>query len=230
MQNKTSRANAASSPEDTRRRLLEVGLEEFGKSGFDFVSTRQLCLQASTNQAAIPYHFGGKEGLYMAVVADLVETVKNSVGVTAQSIQQRLESGPIAPEEGEALITEIVGKIADILVATDKGRFRSAFIIRELMNPSKAFDHLYEGYMRQVHTTVTRLVAAMLGEDPDAESSILRAHALMGQVIVFGAGRELIRRRAGWQEMTEAHLQQIKASATETFIAAIRAMRRERNI
>lgn len=212
----------------TRRRLLEAGLEAFGEHGFDGVSTRQLAEKAQANQAAIPYYFGGKEGLYMAVVEDLVEAVKGSVGVTAENIRERLERGPLTLEDGEALIAELVRKIVSLLVGADQARFRAAFVIRELMHPSEAFDLLYDGYMREIHTTVTRLVAALLGEDPAAESSILRAHALLGQIILFGAGRELIRRRANWDTFTEDHLKQIEASATETFIAVIRALRAQR--
>lgn len=229
MSNRLPKSKSQSSSEATRKRLLETGLEAFGERGFDAVSTRELADKAGANQAAIPYHFGGKEGLYMAVVEDLVETVKGSVGITAGHIQERLESGPVSLEEGEVLVAELIEKMVGLLVGTDQARFRAAFVIRELMHPSGAFDLLYEGYMRQVHTTITRLVAAMLGEDPDAESSILRAHALMGQIIIFGAGRELIRRRAVWQDFTEDHLKQIKGSVTETFIASIRAMRSQRD-
>lgn len=225
MSTQPPRSEIQSSSEATRQRLLEAGLEAFGERGFDAVSTRELAEKAGANQSAIPYHFGGKEGLYIAVVEDLVATVKKSVGMTATRIRERLESGPISLQEGEALVTELVEKMVGLLVGTDKARFRAGFVIRELMHPSEAFDLLYEGYMRQVHTTITRLVAALLSQDPDAESSILRAHALMGQVIIFGAGRELIRRRAGWEDVTADHLQQIKKSVTETFIASIRAMR-----
>lgn len=230
MQSDSSKSNPRSSSENTRRRLLDVGLEEFGKYGFDYVSTRQLTQKAQVNQAAIPYHFGGKEGLYMAVAEDLVATLRGTVGIAAERIQKRLESGPIPLAEGEILVTALIGKMVPFLVGTGNGRLRAAFVIRELMNPSEAFDHLYQGYLCKVHTTVTRLVASLLAEDPEAESSILRAHALIGQVMVFGAGRELIRVRMGWKETTEEHLEQIRESITETFIASIRSMRSQRNI
>ncbi|MEZ5324092.1 MAG: CerR family C-terminal domain-containing protein [Verrucomicrobiales bacterium] len=217
-------------PKETRRRLLDAGLEAFGEHGFDAVSTRELAEKAAANQAAIPYHFGGKEGVYLAVAEDLVDMVTGSVGVTAKRIRRRLESGPISLEDGEALIRELIGKMVGLLVGTDRARFRAAFVIRELMHPSKAFDRLYEGYMQQVHTTITRLVAAMLEEDPEVETSIIRAHALIGQIIVFGAGRELIRRRAGWEDLTDDHLEQIALTVTETFLASIRALRGERGL
>ncbi|MDQ5888246.1 MAG: TetR/AcrR family transcriptional regulator, regulator of cefoperazone and chloramphenicol, partial [Pseudomonadota bacterium] len=53
--------------EETRKRLIEAGIELFGRDGFDAVTTRQLAEVAGVNQAAIPYHFAGKEGVYQAV-------------------------------------------------------------------------------------------------------------------------------------------------------------------
>src|SRR5947207_9900827 len=60
---------------ETRQRLIRAGLVLFGAQGLDGVSTRQLAAAAKVNQAAIPYHFGGKEGVYRAVATYLVETM-----------------------------------------------------------------------------------------------------------------------------------------------------------
>ncbi|MCB1061304.1 MAG: CerR family C-terminal domain-containing protein [Verrucomicrobiae bacterium] len=225
-----SEQEALNSSNATRRRLLDAALAEFGERGFDSVSTRDLAERARVNQAAIPYHFGGKQGLHLAVAEDLVQMVQSSVGVTAGGIRERLEAGPVTAEEGELLIATMIGKMVEFLVGADQARFRAAFVIRELMHPSEVFDLLYEGYMRDIHSILTRLVAILLGEDPNAESSILRAHALLGQMIVFGAGRELIRRRAEWDDFTREHLEQIKETVTETFVASIRGMRLERGL
>lgn len=53
--------------DDTRERLLAAGLALFGRHGYDGVTTRMLAAAARVNQSAIPYHFGGKEGVYRAV-------------------------------------------------------------------------------------------------------------------------------------------------------------------
>lgn len=48
-------------PDETRRRLVEAGLDLFGRGGLDAVSTRQLADAAGVNLNAIQYHFGGKD-------------------------------------------------------------------------------------------------------------------------------------------------------------------------
>jgi len=52
----------------TRRRLLDAATRIFAESGFTDASIRAITSKAKANQAAVTYHFGGKEGLYRAVL------------------------------------------------------------------------------------------------------------------------------------------------------------------
>ena len=53
--------------EQSRERLLRVGLALFAQKGFEKTSTREIAEAAHTNIAAISYYFGDKAGLYRAV-------------------------------------------------------------------------------------------------------------------------------------------------------------------
>jgi AcrR family transcriptional regulator len=53
--------------EQSRERLLRVGLALFAQQGFAKTSTREIAEAAHTNIAAISYYFGDKAGLYRAV-------------------------------------------------------------------------------------------------------------------------------------------------------------------
>ena len=70
---KRETASSASRGEDTRQRLIEAALKIFGESGLEGASTRMLADAAGANLAAIPYHFGSKEGLYRAAAEFIVE-------------------------------------------------------------------------------------------------------------------------------------------------------------
>ena len=54
--------------ETTRQALLDHATDVFAESGFDRASVREITRRASINQAAINYHFGGKEALYREVL------------------------------------------------------------------------------------------------------------------------------------------------------------------
>ena len=54
--------------QDAREKLLAAGTELFAAKGFAGVSIRELATAAGVNSALISYHYGGKEGLYEAVI------------------------------------------------------------------------------------------------------------------------------------------------------------------
>lgn len=60
-------------PDDTRDRLLRAAGEEFARVGFASASVRAICDAAGANVSAVKYHYGSKEGLYLAVWSEAVE-------------------------------------------------------------------------------------------------------------------------------------------------------------
>ncbi|MGH7929608.1 MAG: TetR family transcriptional regulator, partial [Candidatus Binatia bacterium] len=55
----------------TEQRLLEAAGEIFAEYGYRSATVRQICEKAKANIAAINYHFGDKDGLYLAVLRHL---------------------------------------------------------------------------------------------------------------------------------------------------------------
>jgi len=55
-------------PAATRQALLAAAAALFPERGYDGVSVQDLATRAGVNKALISYHFGGKRGLYVAVL------------------------------------------------------------------------------------------------------------------------------------------------------------------
>ena len=49
-----------------QHRLLEIAIAEFAAQGLEGASTRGIATAAGTAMSSITYHYGGKEGLYLA--------------------------------------------------------------------------------------------------------------------------------------------------------------------
>ncbi len=63
------------SAEQTRERIIEAAGRLFAAQGFNGTSTRQVGSEAGANIATIAYHFGGKEGLYLATLERKYEEI-----------------------------------------------------------------------------------------------------------------------------------------------------------
>ena len=59
--------------EGTRDSLIKAAIDVFSAKGFEGGSVREITQAAKANQAAINYHFGGKEGLYREVLKASVQ-------------------------------------------------------------------------------------------------------------------------------------------------------------
>lgn len=212
----------------TRARLLAAALDLFGRQGYEGASTRRIAAAAGVNLAAIPYYFGGKEGLYLAVA----EHVAGAIGgrmMPAFAEAEALVAAPDTPHETLLqLLQDIMGRFADLLVAGTDAAQWARFIIREQMDPSPAFDILYENVMQPGHGALCRLVGRLAGLPAEAEETKLKAFALIGQVLVFRVARGAVLRRMGWDEVMPDELAATKA-AVNAHITAIFGDREERS-
>src|SRR5215218_8822062 len=55
--------------------LLDIAIDQFGRLGFEGASTRHIAAASGTAMSSITYHFGGKEGLYLAAADQIAGRV-----------------------------------------------------------------------------------------------------------------------------------------------------------
>jgi AcrR family transcriptional regulator len=73
--------------EKGHKKLLHAAIEAFASQGFDAASTRAIADQAGVNMALISYHFGGKEGLYDAVLQEWAAALQETINREHSAIQ-----------------------------------------------------------------------------------------------------------------------------------------------
>ena len=206
----------AAQPElDAKQRLIEAGLEIFGTFNLEGATTRQLAERAGVNQAAIPYYFGGKEGLYHATVEHFFSVHAPSIQSVVKEIESRLAADSIERTEALNLLKKLLEQMLEILLRQQTNRSFGRIIIREQMQPTKAFDLIYERVIRHVHEAISALLAIVLDRKPDDRTVILRAQMIVGQILVFLSGRETIRRRINLVGYSEEEFAEIKAALHE---------------
>tara|TARA_X000001036_G_scaffold214841_2_gene201244 strand:- start:6257 stop:6934 length:678 start_codon:yes stop_codon:yes gene_type:complete len=208
---------------DAKERLLDAAICVFARYGFEAASTRMLVREAGVNISAIPYYFGGKDGLYEAVIRQIISIGLSELGPQAEKLRTALARDDLSEAEARQLLHAFITAIAGFLLSGRATLHMAQIIIREQMQPSPVFNILYENMMQPMHHTVTRLIAFLLGVDATTQDAILCTHTVLGQLLIFKTHKEFVLRSSGWtgygEEETAAIVSRIIRN-TDAIIAA----------
>lgn len=206
---------------DTRLRLLTKAAELFAAHGYDGVSTRALARAANVNIAAIGYHFGGKKELYAAVIRHAVE----STGVIADPIIAGIDAGVAAAGGDRRLLAEtavhFVRGFLRGLGSSPDVRVWMALLQQEFAHPSEAFPIILEGRITPVHRALCALVASVLDRHAEDAATIVRTHAVLGQILMFFLTRAVVLGRTGWSHYGPAEIAVMEAEIVESVLGSL---------
>ncbi len=210
----------------TRDRLLTAAIDVFGRYGFDATTTRALADAAEVNLQAIAYHFGGKEGLYLAAADHIAQSVATHVGAVRESLEVRLRDadGPGAlpsEEETRAMLADILAAMATLFTSRESEAW-VRFMVREQMAPTEAFERVYTNAMRPILQVIGNLVALLLGEDATSEHVRLRTLSLVGGLIIFRVGQGAVQAHLGWKNFGTREIDAVQALARELAAGVVR--------
>ncbi len=169
--------------------LLDAAVSQFGDLGLAGASTRAIAAAAGIAMSTITYRYGGKDGLYLAA-ADYI----------ARTIGERMQ--PALPARAGDPLDRILGLVRGFtaLMLSEESRPWARFIIREQMQPTAAFDRLWDGAMREVLDSLATGVMAATGRT-DVKAARLTAMTFLGQVLVFRAARAAVMRALEREEL-----------------------------
>ena len=187
----------------TMEKLLTAAIGVFGQHGFHGATTRMLTEAAGVNQQAIPYYFGGKEGLYIATAELIGAGMADRIGAAAKKVTRVLaradEVGePVSAGEARRVLTEFLQTFSDVVVS-DEAEAWAGFIFREQMAPTEAFERIHRAAMGPMLGMVNRLVGVLLSKDPASERVRLRTLSLISGIIVFRMSRATALRFLNWE-------------------------------
>jgi TetR/AcrR family transcriptional regulator, regulator of cefoperazone and chloramphenicol sensitivity len=171
--------------EDTRRRILEAALEIFATEGYEGTSTRLLAERAGVNLPAIQYYFGSKEGLYRAVIEQLIQDKEAYMAPLAPKVRAALADRETPAETLIALLCEMLEKFVELISGGPQHESRRLFYARAEIEQTAGLDLLHKNGMRLIFEPCLSLVARVLDTSTEDQQTVLRTLALMGQVTIF---------------------------------------------
>ena len=168
--------------EYTRGSIIKAAVHLFAEKGFQGASVRDIVVKARVNQAAINYHFKGKDGLYLEVLKTALEKLTELAG----SEPEKLKS--LSREE--ALRSFVHQQLRPLLFRDEMSRYIRLFAW-ESAHPSKIFLKFMATNTGSYLTTAVDIVRRFLPPDTQNRAALCVAIWLMGQCSIFVRNREL---------------------------------------
>lgn len=176
----------------TKERILDSAEILFAQKGFQAVSVREITGAARCNLAAVNYHFGNKENLYLEVFRSrwvprarrVQESFRKSLArneslsppAVVQALAQAFVEGPLSDEE----------------------RLRhSQLMSREMTQPTEAFEHVAEEVVRPFFKELAEKLDSVLTNEMSEEQILLNIFSIFAMVLYFNFARVAVSRLTG---------------------------------
>lgn len=198
----------------TRDRLLSVAAHRFAEHGFARVSVRDICRDAHANVAAVNYHFGGKTGLYQAVMDAAIGTMQATTAAAR-------DAG--AGLDGRQRLAAFVRTFVHRVVGLRRESWIHQLMMRELSDPTPMLDRVASDVLRPRLSYLCQAMADATGMRPDHPAVIRSAVSLTSQFhgLIWG---EIMRKVAPGYEPSPERLEEIADHITRFSLGGLAAV------
>ncbi|MCB2227549.1 MAG: TetR/AcrR family transcriptional regulator [Desulfarculaceae bacterium] len=173
-------------PDDTRERILDEAERLFAEKGYSAVTVREITSSAGTHLAAVNYHFGNKENLYLEVFrARWLERARR-ISLPLMELEKR---GSFSPEEMVSTMAHAF--LGETLTADERQRHHQ-LVSREMGQQSRVFQLLAQEALVPFMDLATRMWQRCLPHPVDPERLKLIAISIFAQVMYFNFARPVV--------------------------------------
>jgi TetR/AcrR family transcriptional regulator, regulator of cefoperazone and chloramphenicol sensitivity len=194
----------------TKVRLIEAAGEEFADKGFDATRIRTICDRAGANVAAVNYHFGDKEQLYVETVLDA-----HRCSMELGEYDAAVAAGP-----AEQLRSFIHHFLTRVLAINHPQDWRHRLMLREMLEPTSASDVLVRESIRPHFEQLQQVMRQFC---PNADERKLNAltFSVIGQCLHYKMARPVTERLIGPEAFHALDLEFLTDHITSFCLAAL---------
>lgn len=165
----------------TKVKIIETAGRLFAEKGYAETTSKEICEAAEANVTAINYHFGSREGLFIAVL----ETMHHFLASPESLVE--IEQGALPPREK---LNRVIGRLVAILM--DNTGWQTRLWAREIVTPTP-FAHEYlksrgVGLVRVVTTCLCE-ITGLPEDDPRLSFCYLNVMSPFMILLILGKDR-----------------------------------------
>jgi len=193
--------------DSTRDALLDAATLVFAREGFAAANLREIALAAGVNAALIGYHFGGKEGLYLAVFERMTGQIRLVLDPVLASIDQALAEPSPAKAPADRYLQPLLALVDGVLMhMLHEHPAWGELVLRETQFPGAAFELLFERVIQRNSQAMVGLLQKLRPRD-DLERVRLLAGTLISQVLCIRHYRTPFLRILRWEAIGDRELE-----------------------
>jgi AcrR family transcriptional regulator len=196
----------------TRHSLIEAATEVFAEHGYEAGSVRLITQRAKANQAAIAYHFGGKDGLYREVLKNARHMV-DEYRLLDEDEVDRLEPG-------EALRLYLRQHLLPLVERGRISRYARIFAW-ESVRPSLVFRDFIAREPPPMFVLAGRVVRRFLPADASEAEVAITTHWLVQQPLAFVRDADFLSRPPFLLAFDPAFVDQLAVTLTRLALAGL---------
>lgn len=198
---------------DPKARIARAAIGEFALRSLDGARIREIAKISGTNVAAISYHFGGKEGLYNAVVAGMSDYFDKIVGPYYEEGAEICAAKNCAAARALAIrfLIDAIRKFSTVKIVP----VLCLIMSREAASPSEYFQRVYGSIYEKPVEFLARLFITASGGRTEHGEAVVFAQALWSNVRIYSSKSEAILRLHGWRDMGEPEISLLEKSLSK---------------
>jgi TetR/AcrR family transcriptional regulator, regulator of cefoperazone and chloramphenicol sensitivity len=168
-------------------RILDKAEVLFARKGYDAVTVREITSAAKCNLAAVNYHFGNKKNLY-------IDVFRERWVPRALSIQEAIERELASRDDLtlRAFIQAVARAFLEGPMTEDERELHFQLMVRELAQPSEAFEIVAGGTVRPFLRGLGEKVGGLLPDGLEEENLMLSMLSVFAMVIHLNFARVLV--------------------------------------
>ncbi len=195
----------------TPQRIIEAAGETFAAKGFEAATVREICTRAEANIAAINYHFGDKQRLY-------IEAVKRAH--RSRELQFPMPEWQ-AQTTAEQKLADFVLTLLKRMTSPDSG-WEGELMSREISRPTEACAELARESIRPHFAVLNEILAELIPAAGEIERH-LTAFSIVGQCLHYKFADPVIQQLVSAEEYAGYHVELLAKHITEFSLRSLRA-------
>jgi AcrR family transcriptional regulator len=196
--------------EETKGRLLEAAGEEFADKGFELARVRAICDRAEANLAAINYHFGDKEQLYVEVLREA-----HRCGLDPEAL--KFDPGLSPAHRLRMFIHHFLGRVMAMNRPED---WQQRLMLREMLSPTPFSEVLVREVIRPRFEHVKALMREICPLADDRRLNAL-VFSVIGQCLHYKMARRVTERLIGEENLRALDIDYLTDHITSYCLAAL---------